>query len=96
MDLTVVRDIAIDIVTQARTGILAHVEAGFSFEKKSDNSFVTTADLDAERLIRKRLAEHFPDHGILGEEFEASASTMASRCTGRCWLCSKTTRRWFR
>ncbi|MDZ4700245.1 MAG: inositol monophosphatase family protein [Rhodothermales bacterium] len=75
MDLSVVRDIAIDIVTQARAGILAHVEAGFSFEKKSDNSFVTTADLDAERLIRQRLAEHFPDHGILGEEFEASAST---------------------
>ncbi|MEZ4699427.1 MAG: inositol monophosphatase family protein [Rhodothermales bacterium] len=74
MNLAHIRDTAVDIVAEARSGILSHVEAGFSFEKKADNSFVTAADLDAERLIRRRLAEHFPDHGIVGEEFDAAAS----------------------
>jgi fructose-1,6-bisphosphatase/inositol monophosphatase family enzyme len=73
MDLASTRDIAVNIVAEARAGILAHVAAGFSFEKKADRSFVTAADLDAERLIRRRLEEHFPDHGIVGEEFEATA-----------------------
>ncbi|MEZ5851918.1 MAG: histidinol-phosphatase [Hyphomicrobiaceae bacterium] len=35
---------------------------------------VTAADKAAERVIRKRLAQAFPDHGILGEEYGAQAS----------------------
>lgn len=38
-------------------------------ETKSDESPVTRADRGAEELMRGMIAEQFPDHGILGEEF---------------------------
>lgn len=41
----------------------------FSTEQKRDGSPVTTADREAEQLIRKLVAEPFPDDGFLGEEF---------------------------
>lgn len=43
--------------------------AGVGADLKSDASPVTIADRTAERAIRAVLAERFPDHGILGEEF---------------------------
>jgi len=36
---------------------------------KPDGSEVTEADRGAEQLLRKRIAERYPDHEILGEEF---------------------------
>jgi histidinol-phosphatase len=38
-------------------------------ERKSDDSPVTVADSSAEGLLRKRIAERFPQDSILGEEF---------------------------
>lgn len=38
-------------------------------ERKSDDSPVTIADRTAEEAIRRAIAERYPDHGILGEEF---------------------------
>jgi histidinol phosphatase-like enzyme (inositol monophosphatase family) len=43
--------------------------AGLDAELKGDASPVTIADRDAEQAMRAVLAEQFPDHGILGEEF---------------------------
>lgn len=40
-----------------------------SVETKADGSPVTEADRAAERAIRSRLQESYPDFGILGEEF---------------------------
>lgn len=37
--------------------------------RKPDRSFVTEADTAVERLLRERIADAFPDHGIVGEEF---------------------------
>src|SRR5262249_21857888 len=34
---------------------------------------VTEADRAAEKAIRARIAERYPEHGVLGEEFGASA-----------------------
>jgi len=36
---------------------------------KDDGSFVTDADRAVERLIRGRIADAFPEHGVVGEEF---------------------------
>jgi len=36
---------------------------------KADGSEVTEADRGAEQLLRRRIAERYPDHAILGEEF---------------------------
>ncbi len=38
-------------------------------ERKSDDSPVTLADRRAEEHLRRRLADQFPEDGILGEEF---------------------------
>ena len=41
----------------------------FDIETKSDASPVTVADRAAEAAIRKLLAEHRPDDGVIGEEY---------------------------
>ena len=35
---------------------------------------VSEVDRKVEKIIRERIAEHFPDHGIIGEEMEAQRS----------------------
>ena len=45
------------------------LRAGLGADLKHDASPVTIADRDAEQAMRAVLAELFPDHGILGEEF---------------------------
>ena len=40
-------------------------------EQKSDASPVTVADREAETVMRALIAESFPDHGVVGEEFGA-------------------------
>ncbi len=42
--------------------------AGIEAEDKADGSPVTRADRDAEEAIRALLAQHVPDHGVIGEE----------------------------
>lgn len=37
-------------------------------EQKADQSFVTQADREVEQLLRARISERYPDHGIVGEE----------------------------
>jgi myo-inositol-1(or 4)-monophosphatase len=41
---------------------------GVETEYKGDVDLVTVADRTAEKLIRERLAETFPEHGVYGEE----------------------------
>lgn len=42
---------------------------GFGHELKADESPVTVADRRAEQVMRKRINDQFPDHGVVGEEF---------------------------
>lgn len=48
-------------------------------EHKPDGSEVTDADRSAEQLLRRRIAERYPDHAILGEEFGGDAQRDAER-----------------
>lgn len=50
-------------------------------DRKADNSHVTEADRGAEKLMRERLAERFPDDGIVGEEWGVKKGT-----SGRTWF----------
>ena len=43
-------------------------QAGLAVERKDDQSPVTAADRGAEELLRARIAQRFPAHGIIGEE----------------------------
>ena len=47
--------------------------------RKPDRTFVTEADTAVERLIRERIADAFPDHGVVGEEFGSDAGGAAVR-----------------
>ena len=49
--------------------------------KKSDGSFVTIADREAESYLRRQIAERFPEDGVLGEE----EGEVAGR-SGRRWI----------
>ena len=49
--------------------------------KKSDGSPVTEADRGAERLLRKRISDSFPEDSIIGEEEE---NVLGS--SGRTWI----------
>jgi histidinol-phosphatase len=48
---------------------------------KADGSEVTAADKGAERLLRHRLAEAWPEDAVLGEEYGGTLER-----SGRCWL----------
>ena len=48
---------------------LSHFRDGVAVEFKGDGSPVTVADRAAELAAREWLARHFPDDGILGEEY---------------------------
>ena len=54
---------------------------GITAEMKADDSPVTNADRDNERLIREAIKSEFPDDGILGEE-----GTARSGASGRRWI----------
>ncbi len=48
---------------------------------KSDGSYVTIADREAESYLRRQITERFPEDGILGEEEGELAG-----CSGRRWI----------
>lgn len=68
-------DFALDAARQAQGLILEYYQqAGLGVDYKQDKSPVTAADRGAEELIRNRLAEDFPEDGILGEELGTKES----------------------
>ena len=48
-------------------------------ESKRDGTPVTIADRDAEKFLRERIAEEFPDDGVLGEEYGETIGTSGIR-----------------
>jgi histidinol-phosphatase len=61
--------------------VALRMQPGITSESKADQSPVTPADRECERLIAGILNEAFPDDGILGEEGAHSDS-----CSGRRWI----------
>ena len=56
------------IAREAGARLREFFSAGVETEYKGDVDLVTVADRTAEKLIRERLAEAFPKHGVYGEE----------------------------
>jgi myo-inositol-1(or 4)-monophosphatase len=46
-----------------------YFRADINIDNKADDSPVTIADRKAEEVMREEIMKHFPDHGIIGEEF---------------------------
>src|ERR1700760_3972418 len=66
---------AVDLARAAGELILPLFRADIADENKAKPGErydpVTAADRASETVIRKRIGERFPDHGVLGEEFGA-------------------------
>jgi myo-inositol-1(or 4)-monophosphatase len=71
------------LADQAGAVILPHFRSGLAIEHKGGALFdpVTAADLAAETAIRSALAATHPAHGIVGEEFGATAPD-----ADYCWI----------
>ncbi len=60
--------VAEEIAREAGALLRGFYERGVAMEYKGDVDLVTEADRASEALIKQRLAEAFPEHGIYGEE----------------------------
>lgn len=65
--------------TAADAIALRHFRANPATSRKPDRSFVTEADTAIERLLRERIADRFPDHGVVGEELGSDAAGASIR-----------------
>jgi histidinol phosphatase-like enzyme (inositol monophosphatase family) len=74
-ELAELRAFAVELAREAGELTLRYFRTGIDVETKADATPVTHADREAELLIRKRIADAFPDDGILGEEFESRAGS---------------------
>jgi myo-inositol-1(or 4)-monophosphatase len=59
---------ASEIAREAGARLREFLAAGVATEYKGDVDLVTVADRTVEKLIRTRIGETWPDHGIYGEE----------------------------
>ena len=73
---------AIELATEAGSTTLEWFQdRTLAVEHKGDGSPVTAADLAAEAHVRSRLAERYPDDGVVGEEHADTEGT-----SGRRWV----------
>jgi myo-inositol-1(or 4)-monophosphatase len=70
-------DFALKLAAAARAETLPRWREGIAAEHKGDGAFdpVTEADRQGERVMRELIGQHFPDHGISGEEFGETGGT---------------------
>jgi len=57
-----------EIAREAGALLMGHFRRRVKIEYKGDADLVTVADRESEALIRRRIAERWPEHSILGEE----------------------------
>ncbi len=75
-------EFAVDIAREAGALTLGYFrQPDLAVEGKDDGTPVTVADRGAERLLRDRIGEAFPDDAIVGEEEADVAGT-----SGRTWI----------
>ena len=63
-------DFAATLADAARSVIRDYFRTPVTIDRKSDNTPVTIADRDAEAAMRALIGQNYPDHGIIGEEFD--------------------------
>ena len=66
--LSALREFAAELAWQAGKLTLRYFQTDLTPELKSDQSPVTVADREAERLMRQLIEARYPQHSILGEE----------------------------
>ena len=74
-------DFAVELARGAGAITLRYFRKKFDPEHKADGSFVTVADRESERFIRREIESNFPADAIIGEEEGAREGT-----SGRRWI----------
>jgi histidinol-phosphatase len=72
-------ELAMAACDEADTVALQHFRRDLQIETKPDRTFVTQADTAIERLIRTRIGDAFPDHGLVGEEYGVAGGDASMR-----------------
>jgi histidinol-phosphatase len=72
-------DVALAACDEADAVARQHFRRDLQIETKPDSTFVTQADTAIERLIRARILDAFPDHGLVGEEYGIEAAAAPIR-----------------
>ena len=75
---------AIESVTRAGQIQLARFGGAMRVDKKGAIDLVTEIDLEVERGVRALVAERFPEHVVLGEEYSGAAELEAT--PPYCWV----------
>jgi myo-inositol-1(or 4)-monophosphatase len=75
---------AVEAVMRAGEVQMAHFGREFRVDKKGVIDLVTEIDIEIERGFRAMIAERFPEHAVLGEEFGAGDFT--GRIPPLCWV----------
>lgn len=64
-----------ELLDLSRQTILPYyADSGLLIENKEDATPVTLADRETERVLREKIRERHPEHGIIGEEFGSERS----------------------
>jgi myo-inositol-1(or 4)-monophosphatase len=71
MDLHLLLEAAKEIAQLGGDLTKKYFKNGVTVNLKDDESPVTIADKEAEKLMRREIETHFPTHGIIGEEYGA-------------------------
>ncbi|HEX8558910.1 MAG TPA: inositol monophosphatase family protein [Pyrinomonadaceae bacterium] len=74
-------DFGVEAAREAGEITLRYFRREVETRLKGKDNFVTRADLEAEEHLRRRIAERYPEDGVLGEEGGESAGA-----TGRRWI----------
>lgn len=71
-------DFSQELAEASRALIRSRFRRNIDIEMKPDNTPVTPTDLEVEALIRNMIADRYPGHGVIGEEYPANAA--AAEC----------------
>lgn len=79
-----VYEFAQELIRDSGAFIRTRMSKAFQIDQKSNpNDLVTTVDLETETYIRNKIKEAYPEHNIVGEEFEAEITDSAE---GYLWV----------
>lgn len=80
-ELQTLLDFSVELAREAGAITTRYFRREVGTYRKANNTLVTDADLEAERLLRRRISERYPQDAIVGEEEGERVGT-----SGRRWI----------
>ena len=73
----------VEALTQEAAEHIRQAGSGLEIQQKAGGDWFSTLDADVERIIRRRIADRYPEHGFIGEEGGAVGGQGSE---GRIWV----------